>query len=217
MAASYDSASAARVFDALGAEYERAYGHLPEHHAALDWLIARLPSRARVLDIGSGTGRPTAERLAEAGHQVTGIDISATMVEIAARQVPAATFQQVDVRAFETEPGSWDAICAFFPLLQLPRPELDAALAEIATWIAPGGHLVLATVPADVEGVEITWMGERVRATSHPAEVYLERLTSAGLTVLHAQVSQFVPDFPGMGPEDQLFCYAHRPTTTPEP
>ncbi|MEV4256321.1 class I SAM-dependent methyltransferase [Spirillospora sp. NPDC049652] len=206
-----DSASAARAFDALGVRYEHAYGHLPEQHAALDWLTARLPAGARVLDIGSGTGRPAAERLVEAGFQVTGIDVSATMVEIASRQVPGAVFRQVDARDFATEPGSWDAVCAFFPFLQMPRAELDAVLARVATWIAPGGHLVLATVPADVEDLEITWMGQRVRATSYPTEVYLERLAAAGLTVLHAQVSRFVPDFPGMGPEEQLFCYAQRP------
>lgn len=212
-----DSSSAARLFDTLGAEYERAYGHLPEQHAALDWLAARLPAGARVLDVGSGTGRPTAERLTDEGFRVTGIDVSGTMVGIARRQVPSASFHQVDVRVFETEPGSWDAVCAFFPLLQLPRREQDAVLARIATWIAPGGHLVLATVPADVEDQEIVWMGRRVRATSRPAEVFLERLAAAGLTVLHAQVSEFVPDHPGMGPEPHLFCYARRPVPPPAP
>ncbi|MFC5186795.1 class I SAM-dependent methyltransferase [Actinomadura harenae] len=203
--------AAARLFDTLGEQYEQAYGHLPERDEALDWLTARLPGGARILDVGSGTGRPTAERLVDAGFHVTGIDVSATMVEIASRHVPGAEFHQVGVHDFATEPRSWDAVCAFFSLLQLTRPQLDTALAKIATWVAPGGYLLLATVPADVEEQELIWMGHPIRATSHPTEGYVHRLTSAGLTVLHAQVTEYVPDYPGMGPEPQLFCYAHRP------
>ncbi|WP_405163201.1 methyltransferase domain-containing protein [Nocardia sp. NBC_01499] len=202
---------AARPFDVLGMEYERAYGHLPEQHAALDWLIARLPEGARVLDIGCGTGSPTAARLAAAGFAVTGIDVSATMVELAARQVPDGVFYQLDVREFAPGAASFDAVCAFFPLLQMPRHDLDATLARIGTWIAPGGCLVLATVPLDVENYDMIWMGQQVRATSYPTEVYLERLAAAGLTVVHARESEFVPNFPGMDVEWHLFCLARRP------
>jgi hypothetical protein len=46
--------AAAEPFDVLGAEYECAYGHLLEQLMTLDWLLARLPRGAKVLDIGSG-------------------------------------------------------------------------------------------------------------------------------------------------------------------
>ncbi|WP_157429480.1 hypothetical protein [Actinomadura oligospora] len=62
-----------------------------------------------------------------------------------------------------------------------------------------------------MDGVDITWMGQQVRATSYPTEAYLARLTSANLTLLQVKVTHFTPDFPGMGPEPQLFCYARRP------
>lgn len=70
--------------------YEDTYAHLLQQLAALDWLLARLPERAAVLDIGSGTDRPTADRLAAAGHRVTGYDVSRTLVDLARAQVPAA-------------------------------------------------------------------------------------------------------------------------------
>ncbi|NWJ69683.1 methyltransferase domain-containing protein, partial [Pseudonocardia sp. ICBG1122] len=70
------------IFDSLGISYEHAYGHLPEQLAALEWLTARLPEGARVLDIGSGTGKPAAAHLVKAGCTVTGIDTSATMIEL---------------------------------------------------------------------------------------------------------------------------------------
>lgn len=205
------SLAAARLFDALGIKYEQAFGHQPERRAALDWLIAQLPAGARVLDIGSGTGRPTAEMLTQAGHAVTGIDVSATMIDIARRQVPEARFEQVDVRDFVSEDASWDALCAFFSLLQMPRRDLDATIRRIASWLVPGGCFVLATAPVDIEELDVLWMGQPLRVTSYPTERYVELLRNAGLEIVYAQTSLFRPDFPDMSEEEDLFCYARRP------
>ncbi|WP_431783521.1 class I SAM-dependent methyltransferase [Streptomyces chumphonensis] len=202
---------AAATFDAVGAEYERAFGHLPELRAAVAWLTGRLPAGARVLDVGSGTGRPVAEALVRAGHEVTGIDVSAVMVELARARVLGARFQRQDVRDHDAEPGAYDAVCAFFPFLQMPRPDIDATLSRIAGWLAPGGHLVTSTVPADVEGLDIVWMGHPVRVTSYAADDFLLRLSRAGLEVVHHAVTSFVPVGVSAEPEDHLFCYARRP------
>ncbi|MFG2981739.1 methyltransferase domain-containing protein [Streptomyces sp. NPDC048258] len=202
---------AARPFDALGKVYEDTYAHLPEQLAAIEWLLARLPERAKVMDIGSGTGRPTADLIAAAEHHVTGYDVSTTMVELARIQVPSAHFALADVRALPDTPGQWDAITAFFPLLQMPRTDLDATLARIADWLAPGGLFVFATVPFDVEDTEIQWMGQSIRATSYPAETFGRLLRAAGLDVVHEELSVFHPQFPGMGAEEHLFVYARKP------
>ncbi|WP_185899601.1 methyltransferase domain-containing protein, partial [Streptomyces sp. WAC07061] len=208
---------AARPFDVLGKVYEDTYAHLPEQLAAIDWLLARLPQNAAVLDIGSGTGRPTADRLAAAGHQVTGYDVSSTMIDLARTQVPAARFELADIRMVQDRPAHWHAITAFFPLLQMPRADLDATLARIADWLAPGGMFVFATVPFDAEDEEIQWMGQRVRCTSHPAPVFAPLLRQAGLRVVHERITTFHPEFPGMGPEEHLFLYAVKPGGDPVP
>ncbi|MFJ9843518.1 class I SAM-dependent methyltransferase [Kitasatospora sp. NPDC101155] len=211
------SGVAARPFDALGKTYEDTYAHLPEQLAAIDWLLARLPEGARVLDIGSGTGRPTAERIATAGHRVTGWDVSQTMVDLARTQVPGARFELADVRAMPEAPGSWEAITAFFPLLQMPRTDLDATLAKVARWLAPGGLFAFATVPFDAEDEELQWMGHTIRCTSYPAQTYRKLLEGAGLVVVHEQLSVFQPDFPGMGEEEHLFIRAVKPGGPPAP
>ncbi|WP_331766984.1 class I SAM-dependent methyltransferase [Embleya sp. NBC_00896] len=201
---------AAVLFDAIGATYETAFAGLPEQLAALDWLIDTLAPGSKVLDIGSGTGRPTAERLAAAGHRVTGIDVSATMVELARARVPGATFEHLDARDLADDAGAWDAVCAFFSFLQLPRVDLDAQLARLGERLAPGGLLVFATVPAEVDGVEIEWMGQRARVTSHGTDVLMDRLRATGLEILHQGVSVFHPNHPDTGPEEQLYVYARR-------
>ncbi|MFE5330098.1 class I SAM-dependent DNA methyltransferase [Embleya sp. NPDC056575] len=201
---------AAALFDAVGAGYESAFADLPEQLAALDWLIAELPPGSKVLDIGSGTGRPTAERLTAAGHRVTGIDVSATMVELARARVPGAVFEQVDARDLVDDDAAWDAVCAFFPFLQLPRADLDHQLERLGARLVPGGLLAFATVPAEADGVEIDWLGHRARVTSHAREELLVRLRAAGLEILHQRVSVFHPHHPAAGPEEQLFVHARK-------
>ncbi|MFI8961933.1 class I SAM-dependent methyltransferase [Streptomyces sp. NPDC053493] len=203
--------TAAELFDSVGLDYEKAFGRLPEQRAAVDWLTRRLRPGARVLDVGSGTGRPVAELLVRAGHEVTGIDVSDTMVTLAREQVPGARFERCDVLDFEAPEAGFDAVCAFFPLLMMSRAEATAALRRMAGWLAPGGFLVSATVPADVEEVEIVWMGRRARVSSFSAEEYVRLLREeCGLEVLHQAVSLFRPDEPSAAPEEHLFCYATR-------
>ncbi|WP_370415961.1 class I SAM-dependent methyltransferase [Streptomyces fradiae] len=204
--------TAEELFDEVGLGYEKAFGHLPEQLAAVDWLLDRLPRGARVLDVGSGTGRPVAELLDRAGHAVTGIDVSGTMVDLARRQVPGARFERCDVREFTGPEGGFDAVCAFFPLLMMDRAGAADALRRMTSWLKPGGLLVSATVPADVEDVEIVWMGHRARVSSFSAEEFVRLLREeCGLDVLHQAVSEFRPDGPSAVPEEQLFCYARRP------
>nr|WSX53865.1 class I SAM-dependent methyltransferase [Streptomyces sp. NBC_00974] len=203
--------SAAELFDAVGERYEDMFGQVPEQLEALAWLVDRLPAGARVLDVGSGTGRPTAEALVGAGHAVTGIDVSAVMVEAARLLVPGAHFEQADVHTYVPEAGGFDAVCSFFPLLVMDQPEVAAALDRMASWVAPGGYLVLATVPGDIRGLDIEWMGHPVTVSSLSEEQHLRRLTDAGLQVLYHHTSNFVPADPLAGPEEHFFCYATRP------
>ncbi|MFF0156075.1 class I SAM-dependent methyltransferase [Streptomyces sp. NPDC005263] len=204
---------AAVLFDALGHDYEKAFAHAPAHLSALEWLIERLPPAARTLDVGSGTGRPTAAALIEAGHSVLGVDISPVMIEIATRQVPEAEFRCGDIRELPLEADSFDGVCVFFSLLQMTRAEQSAVTRRLASALKPGGHLVLATVPADVEDVELVFMGQPVRATSFAERDIPGIVEAAGLTVLSGHSTSFTPHHPDAEPEPHLFLHCRREET----
>ncbi len=115
--------------------------------ACVAFLSALAPSRARVLELGVGTGR-LALPLADAGHDVTGIDASAEMVAcLRAKDLHGA------VRAVEADvgaPSTWpeehfDLVVAVCNLLcnLTDTAEQAACIAGAADRLAPDGHLVV--------------------------------------------------------------------------
>lgn len=84
-------------FDLIAAEYQRVHSTNPHQVALVDDLAGRLAPGSAVLDLGCGTGVPTAGRLVVAGHAVTGVDTSSAMLALARTQVAGAEFVQGDM------------------------------------------------------------------------------------------------------------------------
>ncbi|MER6979166.1 class I SAM-dependent methyltransferase [Streptomyces carpinensis] len=204
---------AAAVFDALGADYEKAFAGSAAHRSSLEWLLGRLAPGSRVLDVGSGTGRPTAQTLVAAGHEVLGVDVSPVMVELATRQVPGACFRCADIREVPLTDASFDAICVYFSLLQMSRDDQSRLLRRLVQALKPGGSLAVATVPLDVEDVEGVFMGQKVRVTSFAAEGFAAMVTGAGLSVVSEESFLFTPSHPDAVPEPHLFLHCLRKET----
>jgi len=163
-------------FELAGSGYEHWLGR----------LVPRLAPGARVLDLGCGNGLPVARELA-LRFAVTGIDLSPVQIERARALVPAARFACADMAAFAPGEGAFEAVVAFYSVINLPLAEQPALFARIAGWLAPGGYL-LATVGRDPwTGVEDDWRGVRgARMYYSQAGVaqYREWLAAAGLALL---------------------------------
>lgn len=84
-----DRTGQAEAFDAIGERYDEAFPHKEGQVAAAEWLIGSLPAGSRALDLGCGTGLPTAGQLAAAGVEVVGVDLSDGMVTWPAPTGPA--------------------------------------------------------------------------------------------------------------------------------
>jgi len=200
----------AAAFDYIGERYDEAFPHKDGQVEAGEWLIEQLAPGARVLDAGCGTGEPTARRLVEAGAQVTGIDISPVMLELARANVPGADFRLLDIADAGPELGRFDAVVAFFSLLMLPRAEIPGALACLHRLLRPRGWLALAMVEADVDDVPIPFLGVSVHVSGFFLGE-LRRLTlEAGFEILEERTLKYAPSSRQALPEIQQFLYCRR-------
>ena len=105
----------------------------------------RLRSGARVLDLGCGLGDDTfqiAERVG-AGGRVTGVDVSATMIDEARRRAEgrglSVDFEVGDSQALRFETGTLDGVRAERMLMHVP--DAERAIAEMARVLVPGGRI----------------------------------------------------------------------------
>src|SRR4051794_29909315 len=101
-------------------------------------LVAPL-SQERVLDVACGTGAVTrllVERVAPGG-EVTGLDLSERMLEVARSAVPGATFVAADARELPFANASFDAATCQQGLQFVPEPVL--ALRELRRGVRPRG------------------------------------------------------------------------------
>jgi SAM-dependent methyltransferase len=210
--AAIDRAGQAEAFDAIGDRYDDVFPHKEGQLAAGAWLAGELAAGARVLDVGCGTGVPTARQLADAGHRVTGIDISPHMVELSRDNVPGAEFHLMDLADLETAGlGPFDGATAFFSLLMLPRKEIPVALRMLHGRLRPGGLLALGMVEADVDDFAIPFLGHTIRVSGYLREELRQVVCDAGFEIAGEESFAYAPASTDVSPEIQVFLHCRRP------
>lgn len=120
-----------------------------EQRAELEAWIAELPP-ARTLDVACGTGFMTRHLRGE----VTGLDQSEAMLEVARGQVPGATFARGDALALPFDDGSFDRVFASYFYCHLEEGDRRRFLAE-ARRLAP--ELVIVGSKAQTDEELVRW------------------------------------------------------------
>jgi SAM-dependent methyltransferase len=123
--------------------YERtAEQLLPAAEALVDAAAPR--EGERVVDLGCGTGN-VALLAAERGARVTGIDPAERLLEVAAERAREAgldvAFLPGEASSIPLEDGAADLLVSVFGVIFASDPE--AAAAEMARVITPGGRIVI--------------------------------------------------------------------------
>lgn len=153
----------------------------------LDDLLPRLPVDSTVLDLGCGAGVPCTARFAEIGD-VVGVDLSAAQLALARERVPGARFVKAEMTQVVFSPARFDAVTAFYSITHVPRDQHGGLLQRIATWLRPGGHLLVSLGAASSPDTVENWLGAPMFFSSHDAEINRQLIVEAGLATLVDEV-----------------------------
>ena len=209
--ADLDRTGQAEAFDSIQDRYDEAFPHKDAQIVSGSWLADQLPEGARILDLGCGTGVPTARQLVDAGHQVVGVDLSPKMLKLCREHVPEASFHRVDVADMETSGlGPFDGAAAYFSLLMLPRAEIPHALAMLHRLIRGTGPLALGMVEADVDDFAIPFLGNTIRVSGYLRDDLRRVVDEAGFDVVDEEAVSYAPASTDVPPEIQLFLHCRR-------
>jgi ubiquinone/menaquinone biosynthesis C-methylase UbiE len=212
-----DWESTRRAYDALAPLYHDRFPDLraeqPVDRAMIGAFAEYVRGRAdrQVLDAGCGTGRLIGP-LRELGLDVTGVDLSPGMLEVARSVHPDVELINTDLRRMPFPDDRFAGVVAWYSLINCAPSDLAQALAEIARVLRPGGYLLT--------GFQ-SGVGSRLQSDTysqgHERELHLRTaeemaaaFASAGITVV-AQASRAMEPDTADGDFDQAFVLGRKP------
>lgn len=146
-----EKATVKSVYQQVANEYdERIPGLGPSDdmftQSERDFLIEAIRSGEKVLDIGCGTGRFTVP-MAEKGADVSGLDISRPMLDVASRKLAdrglTADLREGDMAHLPFPDASFDTVTSMLALMHVPLEDRQAVFGEVARVLRPGGRMLL--------------------------------------------------------------------------
>jgi SAM-dependent methyltransferase len=164
-------------------------------------LLALLPERPDILELGCGAGIEPSPTFARIGT-LTGIDISRAQIDRARNALPSAELIHGDFTTATFATRSFDAVVALYTLTHVPNTDLPVLLGRVATWLRPDGLFLASfgTGPTH-ESVEDDWLGVPMFFSGFDEQANERLVGEAGLAVFQSgvEIIHEPESAPGMG------------------
>ncbi|MFA5688919.1 MAG: class I SAM-dependent methyltransferase [Kiritimatiellales bacterium] len=180
-----------KIYDGIAADYERGR-NIFNNTAQLEMLAEKIPAHADVLDAGCGSGIPVLKFFIDHGCRVTGTDISAEMLALAAKNSPAAELIQKDTAELDFPADSFDLITSIYTLFHMSMECQVSAFGKFYTMLRASGIACFTLATETYTGApEFSGMKQfkDVELPYHHVtpEKYAELLTATGFKILSAE------------------------------
>lgn len=179
-------------YDKIGEKYDK-YRSAFSAEVELDEFMHFIKPGSHVLDVGCGTGL-VARSLVDGGLEVTGIDISKKMIDLAKHRVPEATFEIGDMTALEFGDESFDGIVSTYAIFHVPRTEHFKLFLDFHRFLKKGGFLLF-SIGVRPEGTDGVWEWDEFQSVPmywsyHGPEKSIELLKSADFKIISSRSIQ---------------------------
>lgn len=169
-------------------DYESAYrqSHLlsKREQRFFKKLLEVVPKKAKILDLGSGTGIPYDKYLVKRGVELTGIDLSSKHVAMARKNVPEATYIKADFSRTDLGEQSVHAVISMYAIFHIPRNDHAALFANIRAALKDNGVLLVTMGTGNIELDIDEFIGSRMAWSSFSIPENKKMVEEAGFKLL---------------------------------
>lgn len=155
----------------------------------IDLFINQLLPKAHILDVGCGSGYPIASYLIKKEFQVTGIDGSKKLLNIAKEKCSQMKRVYGDVRTVTLE-HQYDAIIEWWCLFHLPQDDQLKMISRFAHWLKKGGVLEFTSGDQEYEGKDSNMLNQELCFYSCNPSQYEKELKKNGFEILLRESDQ---------------------------
>lgn len=152
------------TYEQLGTKY-LDYRRALKSESYLRAFAKYIPKKGIILDVGCGAGEPVDNLLVKWGYEVVGIDLSPSLISIARRLVPEASYAIKDMQDLKLAEYSVDAIVCLYALFHIPRAEHKRMLTTFASYLPIGGVMLISMGDRAFEGTH-----EMYRVSSYSSQ-----------------------------------------------
>ncbi len=135
------------TYNFVSKEYAVAFSNehekKPEDQKILRRFSDKLKGQSPVWDFGCGPGQTT-KFLKDLGVDISGMDLSEKILELARKKYPDIHFQRGNFLNLEFKDDSLAGVVAFYAIVHLDREQVEALFKEIWRILRPGGRFLLA-------------------------------------------------------------------------
>jgi 2-polyprenyl-3-methyl-5-hydroxy-6-metoxy-1,4-benzoquinol methylase len=170
-------------YDQIATEFAKMRDSFYLEQKYLDLFMSYLQPNAHVLDIGCGSGYPIAAYLIEKGFQVTGVDGSKELLNIAKLKCPKLHTVYGDIRTVDLN-NKYDGLLEWWCLFHIPKQDHAKMISRFATWIKPDGFLEFTTGDEDYEDTSSDMLNQELSFYSLAPQVYEKYLKENGFKIL---------------------------------
>ncbi len=176
-----------RAYEQLGKAYLEHRQSL-KSDSYVRMLLKQLSKNSSILDVGCGAGVPVDDILVKAGHEVTGIDLSPSLIKIARKLVPQVSYSVGDMQQLKQKEYSVDAVVCLFALFHVPRSEHARLIKTFASYLPINGWLLISMGDRAYEGNHDMY-GVPSYSSQWGSVENRRIIKAAGLVIVHEEFS----------------------------
>lgn len=178
-----------KKYDLIAEGFAKMRDSFYKEQKYLDELIKRIPSNSNILDVGCGSGFPIASYLIEQGFDVTGLDGSQKLLDIAKEKCPKMKGVCGDVRSIELN-ETFNAIVEWWCLFHIPKPDHEMMIHRFSEWLKPNGILEFTSGDAAFEAASSDMLNQELHFYSLDPSEYEKYLKQYNFKIILKESDQ---------------------------